>query len=131
RAGPAASRSSACAPGRRTNILRESPRPRLARRTNSPQPNPQAGEQRMPKAKAIRIDKTGGPEVMKYVEVDVGEPGPGEVQVRHHAIGVNYIDVYFRTGLYPQPLPGGIGLEGAGVVTAVGEGVTHVKVGDR
>ena len=85
----------------------------------------------MPKAKAIRIEKTGGPEVMKFVEVDVGEPGPGEVQVRHHAVGVNFIDVYFRTGLYPMPLPAGIGLEGAGEVTAVGQGVTHVKVGDR
>jgi NADPH2:quinone reductase len=68
---------------------------------------------------------------MQYVDVEVGPPGPGEAQVRHHAIGLNYIDVYFRTGLYPQPLPGGIGLEGAGVVTAVGEGVTHVKPGDR
>ena len=85
----------------------------------------------MPKAKAIRIEKTGGPEVMKFVEVDVGEPGPGEVQVRHHAIGINFIDVSFRTGLYPMPLPAGIGLEAAGVVTAVGDGVTHVKVGDR
>ncbi|RPH66488.1 MAG: quinone oxidoreductase [Burkholderiales bacterium] len=81
--------------------------------------------------KAIRIEQTGDPEVMRYVDVEVGAPGPGEAQVRHHAIGLNYIDVYFRTGLYPQPLPGGIGLEGAGVVTAVGEGVTHVKVGDR
>ena len=81
--------------------------------------------------KAIRIQQTGGPEVMQYVDVEVGPPGPGEAQVRHHAIGLNYIDVYFRTGLYPQPLPGGIGLEGAGVVTAVGEGVTHVKPGDR
>ena len=81
--------------------------------------------------KAIRIPQAGGPEVMQYVDVDVGAPGPGEAQVRHHAIGLNYIDVYFRTGLYPQPLPGAIGLEGAGVVTAVGEGVAHVKVGDR
>lgn len=81
--------------------------------------------------KAIRIQQAGGPEVMQYVDVEVGPPGPGEAQVRHHAIGLNYIDVYFRTGLYPQPLPGGIGLEGAGVVTAVGEGVTHVKPGDR
>ncbi|MBN9459875.1 MAG: quinone oxidoreductase [Burkholderiales bacterium] len=81
--------------------------------------------------KAIRIDRTGGPEVMQYVDVEVGAPGPGEAQVRHHAIGVNFIDVYFRTGLYPQPLPAGIGLEGAGVVTAVGSGVAHLKVGDR
>ena len=81
--------------------------------------------------KAIRIEKTGGPEVMQYVDVEVGPPGPGEVQVRNHAIGLNYIDVYFRTGLYPMPMPAGIGLEGAGVVTAVGAGVQSVKVGDR
>lgn len=81
--------------------------------------------------KAIRIFKTGGPEVMEYVDVEVGEPGPGEARVRHHACGLNYIDVYFRTGLYPQPLPAGLGMEGAGVVEAVGEGVSHVKPGDR
>ena len=81
--------------------------------------------------KAIRVTEVGGPEVMKYVDVEVGPPGPGEVQVHHHAVGLNYIDVYFRTGLYPQPLPAGIGLEGAGVVTAVGDKVTSVKVGDR
>jgi NADPH2:quinone reductase len=82
-------------------------------------------------SKAIRINRTGGPEVMEYVEVEVGEPGPGQARVRHAAIGVNFIDVYFRTGLYPQPLPGGLGMEGAGVVEAVGEGVTEVTVGDR
>jgi NADPH2:quinone reductase len=82
-------------------------------------------------AKAIRISKNGGPEVMEYVDVEVGEPGPGEARVRNHAIGINFIDVYFRTGLYPQPLPSGLGQEGAGVVEAVGEGVTHVKPGDR
>lgn len=81
--------------------------------------------------KAIRIKRTGGPEVLEYVDVEVGEPGPGEARVRHHAIGINFIDVYFRTGLYPQPLPAGAGMEGAGVVEAVGEGVTEVKVGDR
>jgi len=81
--------------------------------------------------KAIRIFKTGGPEVMEYVDVEVGEPGPGEARVRHHACGLNYIDVYFRTGLYPQTLPAGLGMEGAGVVEAVGEGVTHVQPGDR
>lgn len=81
--------------------------------------------------KAIRINKNGGPEVMELVDVQLGEPGPGEALVRHHAIGVNYIDVYFRTGLYPQPLPAGIGMEGAGVVEKVGPGVTHVKPGDR
>ncbi|GIZ51354.1 quinone oxidoreductase family protein [Noviherbaspirillum aridicola] len=81
--------------------------------------------------KAIRISKTGGPEVMEYVDVEVGDPGPGEARVRQHACGLNYIDVYFRTGAYPQPLPGGIGMEGAGVVEAVGAGVSHVKAGDR
>ena len=82
-------------------------------------------------SKAIRIHRTGGPEVMEYVDVEVGEPGPGEARVRQHAIGVNFIDVYFRTGLYPHPLPAGLGKEGAGVVEAVGEGVLDVKVGDR
>lgn len=81
--------------------------------------------------KAIRIAETGGPEVMKLVDVEIGAPGPGEAQVRNHALGLNYIDTYYRSGLYPMPLPGGIGLEGAGVVTAVGAGVTEVKVGDR
>ena len=81
--------------------------------------------------KAIRMNRVGGPEVMELVDVDLGPPGPGEAQVRHEAIGVNFIDVYFRTGLYPQPLPGALGMEGAGVVEAVGEGVTEVKVGDR
>jgi NADPH2:quinone reductase len=82
-------------------------------------------------SKAIRISRTGGPEVMEYVDVEVGPPGPGEARVRHEAIGINFIDVYFRTGHYPQPLPGALGMEGAGVVEAVGEGVTEVKVGDR
>lgn len=81
--------------------------------------------------KAIRCQTNGGPEVMEYVDVEVGEPGAGEARIRHHAIGLNYIDVYFRTGLYPQPLPAGIGMEGAGVVEAIGPGVTEVKVGDR
>lgn len=81
--------------------------------------------------KAIRINRVGGPEVMELVDVELGPPGPGEAQVRHAAIGLNFIDVYFRTGLYAQPLPGGLGMEGAGVVEAVGEGVTEVQVGDR
>lgn len=81
--------------------------------------------------KAIRIFKTGGPEVMEYVDVDVGEPGPGEARVRQAAIGLNYVDVYYRTGLYPQSLPAGLGVEGAGVVEAVGEGVSNLKPGDR
>jgi NADPH2:quinone reductase len=82
-------------------------------------------------AKAIRIAAFGGPEVMQLVEYDPGPPGPGEARVRHEAIGVNFLDVYYRTGLYPQPLPGGIGNEAAGIVEAVGEGVTDVAVGDR
>jgi len=81
--------------------------------------------------KAIRMSRTGGPEVMEYVDIELGAPGPGEATVRHKAIGLNFIDVYFRTGLYPQPLPAGLGMEGAGIVEAVGEGVTEVKVGDR
>ncbi|MFC0132809.1 quinone oxidoreductase [Massilia eurypsychrophila] len=81
--------------------------------------------------KAIRMSRTGGPEVLEYVDVELGAPGAGEARVRHEAIGVNFIDVYFRTGLYPQPLPGWLGKEAAGVVEAVGDGVTHVKVGDR
>ena len=68
---------------------------------------------------------------MDYVDVDVGDPGPGEARVRHAACGLNYIDVYFRNGTYPQPLPAGLGMEGAGVVEAVGEGVSHIKPGDR
>ena len=85
----------------------------------------------MIKAKAIRFARTGGPEVLEYVDVEVGEPGPGEARVRNHAIGVNFIDIYFRTGLYPMDLPDGLGQEGAGVVEAVGPDVTHVKPGDR
>ena len=82
-------------------------------------------------AKAFRIEQTGGPEVMKFVDVEVGPPGPGEVQVRHHAVGLNFIDVYFRAGTYPAPLPASMGTEGAGVITAVGAGVAGLKVGDR
>ena len=82
-------------------------------------------------AKAIRFARTGGPEVLELTDVDVGEPGPGQARVRNHAIGVNFIDVYFRTGLYPLDLPSGLGQEGAGVVEAVGPDVTHVKPGDR
>lgn len=82
-------------------------------------------------AKAIQCFSNGGPEVMEYVDVEVGEPGAGEARVRHHAIGLNYIDVYFRTGLYPQQLPSGLGMEGAGVIEAVGSDVKHVKPGDR
>lgn len=82
-------------------------------------------------AKAIRIHETGGPEVMRWEEVAVGNPGPGEVRLRHAAVGLNFADTYFRTGLYPVALPAGLGVEGAGVVEAVGAGVTHVAPGDR
>jgi NADPH2:quinone reductase len=81
--------------------------------------------------KAIRITETGGPNVMKLVDADVGKPGPGQVRVRQTAIGLNYIDTYHRSGLYPVPLPSGIGLEAAGVVEELGEGVLNLKVGDR
>jgi NADPH2:quinone reductase len=80
---------------------------------------------------AIRFHKTGGPEVLQWEEVTVTQPGPGETLVRHKAVGLNYIDTYHRTGLYPMPLPSGIGLEGAGVIEAVGPNVTEFKVGDR
>lgn len=80
---------------------------------------------------AIRIQQYGGPEVLEWVEVEVGEPQAGQARVEHTAVGLNFIDVYYRTGLYPVPLPSGIGSEAAGVVTAVGEGVTHIAVGDR
>ena len=81
--------------------------------------------------KIVRFYQTGGPEVLQWEEASVGEPAAGEVRVRHTAIGVNFIDTYHRTGLYPLPLPSGIGGEGAGVVEAVGPGVTHVQPGDR
>jgi len=82
-------------------------------------------------SQAIQISEYGGPEVLRLVDVTVGEPGPGQVRVRHHACGINFIDVYQRTGLYQNPLPLIPGGEGAGVVEAVGEGVTHLAVGDR
>jgi NADPH2:quinone reductase len=82
--------------------------------------------------RAVRFARTGGPEVLELCEAEVPAPGPGQILVRHEAIGVNFNDTYHRTGLYPVPqLPSGIGQEGAGVVTALGEGVTRFKVGDR
>ncbi|MBW8845035.1 MAG: quinone oxidoreductase [Burkholderiales bacterium] len=81
--------------------------------------------------KAVVIDAPGGVEQFKLVDVDVGAPGPGEIRIRHQACGLNYIDVYHRNGTYPLPLPARLGMEGAGVVEAVGEGVTHLRVGDR
>ena len=80
---------------------------------------------------AIRFHKTGGPEVLQWDEVAVGDPGPNEARIRLKAIGLNYIDTYHRSGLYPLPLPSAIGREGAGVIEAVGAGVTDLKAGDR
>jgi NADPH2:quinone reductase len=85
----------------------------------------------MRQIRAVQIERTGGPDVMKIAEVPVGDPGPGELRIRHHACGLNYIDTYHRSGLYPLPLPAVLGVEGAGVVEAIGAGVTHVAVGDR
>jgi NADPH2:quinone reductase len=82
-------------------------------------------------SKAIQITEFGGPDVLRLVDVTPGDPGPGQVRVRHHACGINFIDVYQRTGLYPNPLPLTPGGEGAGVVEAVGEGVAHLAAGDR
>lgn len=82
--------------------------------------------------KAIRIHEHGGPEVLKWEEVEVGAPGPGQVRIKHHAVGLNYIDTYHRTGLYPPgSLPCVLGMEGAGEIVAVGSGVTEFKTGDR
>ncbi|BDW86852.1 MULTISPECIES: quinone oxidoreductase family protein [Roseicyclus] len=82
-------------------------------------------------AKTVIIEEPGGPDAYKIVDREVGAPGPGEIRIRHHACGLNFIDVYQRTGLYPLQFPHAMGMEGAGVVEAVGEGVTHLKVGDR
>ena len=81
--------------------------------------------------KAIRIHRNGGPEELKWEDVEVGAQAAGEARVRHHAIGLNFLDVYNRTGLYKLPMPSGLGQEGAGVVEAVGSGVTDIKAGDR
>ena len=82
-------------------------------------------------ARAIRFHRTGGPEVLELETVDVGAPGPGQARVRHSYIAVNFIDIYFRTGRYPHPLPAGLGGDAVGVVEAVGDGVTDIRVGDR
>ncbi len=81
--------------------------------------------------RAVRLSQAGGPEVMQLQTVEVGDPGPGEIRIRQKAAGLNYIDIYQRSGVYNIPMPSGLGLEGAGVVEAVGEGVTHLQVGDR
>jgi NADPH2:quinone reductase len=80
---------------------------------------------------AIRIYRTGGPEVLVWEEVEIGKPGPGEARVRHTAVGVNFVDIYVRRGLYPVPLPSGLGTEVAGVIEEVGPDVTDLKPGDR
>jgi NADPH2:quinone reductase len=82
-------------------------------------------------AHAIRFHAPGGPEVLRWEEVAVGNPGPGQVRIRHDAVGINFADTYFRTGLYPVSLPAGMGVEAAGTIEAVGEGVTNVSAGDR
>ncbi len=82
-------------------------------------------------SKAIRIEKNGGPEVLQIVDVQVGEPGAGEIRIRHKAVGLNFIDVYQRSGLYQLPMPLHLGMEASGIVEAVGAGVTHLKAGDR
>ena len=82
-------------------------------------------------SRAIRLHETGGPEVLKLESVDVGDPGPGQARVRHSYVAVNFIDIYFRTGRYPMPLPNGLGSDAVGVVEAVGPGVTDLQAGDR
>ena len=82
-------------------------------------------------SKAVVIHQHGGPEELKLVDVAVGEPGPGEIRIRHKAVGLNFIDVYQRSGLYQLPMPLQLGMEASGIVEAVGEGVTHLKAGDR
>jgi NADPH2:quinone reductase len=82
-------------------------------------------------SRAVQIAQPGGPEQLKIVDVNVGEPGPGEIRIRHRAVGLNFIDVYHRTGVYPLTLPATLGMEAAGVIEAVGAGVTHLKPGDR
>src|ERR1700722_893560 len=81
--------------------------------------------------KAIRFEKTGGPEVLEYKDYDLPAPAPGQIRIKHTAIGVNFIDTYHRGGLYPLPLPSGLGSEAAGVVEALGSGVTGFKIGER
>jgi NADPH:quinone reductase len=82
-------------------------------------------------SRAVQISQHGGPEQMKIVDVGAGDPGPGEIRIRHHAVGLNFIDVYQRMGSYQMSLPATLGMEGAGIVEAVGEGVTHLQPGDR
>ena len=80
-------------------------------------------------ARTVQISRYGSPDVLQLVERPVGEPGPGQIRIRHEACGLNFIDIYQRTGLYQNPLPLVLGMEGAGIVEAVGEGVTHLRPG--
>ena len=96
-------------------------------------PRPLSPDQQMENsmAKAVRFYETGAPEVLRLEEVEVGQPGPGQVRLRHEAVGLNFADTYFRNGTYPIPLPNGMGVEAAGMVEAIGEGVSNVAVGDK
>jgi NADPH2:quinone reductase len=85
----------------------------------------------MAMAHAIRFAKTGGPEVLEWQQVEIGKPGQSQVRIRHTAVGLNYIDTYQRSGLYPMPLPSGLGSEAAGVIEEIGPGVSGLKPGDR
>src|SRR5690606_33836746 len=82
-------------------------------------------------SKVVKFHDIGSPEVLRFEDVQVGDPGPGQVRIRHEAVGLNFADTYFRSGIYPVPLPSGIGNEASGVVQALGKGVSHFKVGDR
>jgi NADPH2:quinone reductase len=93
--------------------------------------SPERHQEEIDMPKAMRITETGGPEVLRWEDIELGEPGEGQARVRHTAVGVNFIDTYYRSGLYPIPLPSGLGSEAAGVVEAVGPGVTVVRPGDR
>src|SRR6478736_6324731 len=94
-------------------------------------PSPERHQEETDMPKAIRITETGGPEVLRWEDVELGGPGEGQARVRHTAVGVNFLDTYHRSGLYPIPLPSGLGSEAAGVVEAVGPGVTGLAAGDR
>jgi NADPH:quinone reductase len=96
-----------------------------------PFPHHHPSQKGSPMAQAIRMHETGNPSVLRLEEVPVGNPGVGEVRLRHVAVGLNYADTYFRNGTYPIALPSGLGVEAAGVVEQVGPGVSHVQVGDR
>src|SRR5271168_4928274 len=106
----------------------EKPRAKRAREAAHAMPKTEGAD---PMTHAIRFHKAGGPEVLQWEEVQVGKPGPGETRVRNTAVGLNYVDTYVRSGLYPSSPPSGLGAEGAGVVEEVGPGVTDVKPGDR